>query len=136
MVKKDSKTTTKKPKAKIGRPTKYNEEMVKKAYDYIDFSLRDLEELPTLFKMAQYLEIDEDTVLEWGKIHEHFSGAIKKVKKLQKGRLMEKGLDGTWSTPMAIFLLKANHGLVDRQVVHNVDTPENKVESLLNKLGE
>ena len=49
---------------------------------------------------------------------------------------MVKGLSNEWNPTMAIFLLKANHGLVDKVVNVNVETPENKVESLLGKLSD
>ena len=133
MTKNESKTIK---KNKGGRPTKYNEEMVKKAYEYIELAGNNYEELPTLFKMAEYLKVDEDTVLAWGKKYDEFIGAIKKVKKLQRDRLMGKGLDNTWNSPMAMFLLKCNHGFVDRVVNINVESPESKVESLLEKMGE
>lgn len=127
--------TKKESKPKLGRPTKYDEKLQRKADEYVD-SCSDYEQLPTIEGLAEVLKINADTVQEWSKSNDIFSVTVKKIRELQKKRLMEKGLDQSWSTPMAIFLLKANHGLVDKVVNINVDSPESKVEALLHKMGE
>jgi len=131
MVKKKSPET----KKKLGRPTKYNEDIQKKADQFVS-SLEATDELPHIYDLAEHLEVDSDTIGNWGEVHPKFFGTIKKLKKLQERRLMNKGLDNTWNPPMAMFLLKCNHGFVDKVVNVNIETPESKVENLLNKLGE
>lgn len=41
---------------------------------------------------------------------------IKACKEMIKFRLMEQGLDGDVNAPMAIFILKANHGMTDKPI--------------------
>ena len=135
MTKKESKTIESKPKNKRGRPTKYNEEIQAMADKFIE-NVRELGQLPHIYDLAEYLGVDSDTINNWGKSHPVFFGTIKKLKKLQEKKLMEKGLDNTWNSSMAIFLLKANHGFVDKVVNINVESPESKVEKLLEKMGE
>ena len=115
---------------KRGRPSKYNEKLQEKANKYIELCRLD-DELSSIEGLALYINVNTDTVNEWRKVHEEFSATVKEVKSIQKRQLMEKGLKNEWNSTMAIFLLKANHGLIDRQVVQNVDTPENKAEELL-----
>ena len=115
---------------KIGRPSKYNEQLQKKADQYVD-KHEMIDDLITIEGLALELKINTDTVNEWKKIHDDFSATVKRIKAIQKNALMKKGLQNEWNPTMAIFLLKANHGLIDRQVVQNVDTPENKAEELL-----
>jgi len=121
--------------AMMARPTKYNEKLQKKADEYVD-KIEKSDQLATTEGLALHLKINIDTVNEWRKIHNAFSVTVKRIKALQKNSLMEKGLKAEWNPTMAIFLLKANHGLVDRQVVHNIDTPENKAEELLKAMGD
>lgn len=50
------------------------------------------------------------------RLHPEFSYAIKKLKTYQRERLINDGLYGgkKVNAAMAIFLLKANHGMVER----------------------
>jgi len=119
----------------VARPTKYDKKLQEKADKYIE-NCRKKEQLATIEDLSVYLDINPDTAHEWKKIHDAFSETCKRIKGLQKSYLMKKGLSGDWVASMAIFLLKANHGLVDRQVVHNIDTPESRAEELLKAMGE
>ena len=114
----------------MARPTKYNEKLQEKADQYVD-KHEMIDDLITIEGLALELKINTDTIAEWRKIHDKFSETVKRIKAIQKNALMKKGLQNEWNPTMAIFLLKANHGLIDRQVVQNVDTPENKAEELL-----
>lgn len=122
-TKKDPKTdkkSNKSPKSgqkrnKGGRPTKYKKKMVKMVNEYVDIT-------PMPFKeelCLNVLEINGDTLVQWVKKHDEFSAAIKRLEDKQKYRLQGMGLTGQVNTTMAIFLLKANHGLVDKVVAEH-----------------
>jgi hypothetical protein len=49
---------------------------------------------------------------------------IKKAKDLIKSRLIEQGLDNTANTAMAIFILKNNHDMTDKQENRNIEVIE------------
>ena len=55
--------------------------------------------------LIQYLE---------GRFNVEFE-SIKEAKEIIKGRLIEQGLDGDANATMAIFILKNNHNMADKQ---------------------
>lgn len=106
-----------------GRPTKYNPQIVQKVDEYLASVGHEQAELPTIEGLAHYLDVDTDTISTWveardehGNLtHPEFSVAIKKVKERQKTQLINDGMYGgkEVNAAMAIFLLKANHGMKD-----------------------
>lgn len=50
--------------------------------------------------------------------------SIKKAKEIIKSRLIEQGLDNTANTAMAIFILKNNHDMTDKQENRNIEVIE------------
>ena len=65
------------------------------------------------------LGVNDDTLNEWCKAREDFSATIKGIKDYQKMRLMGDGLLGKVNSTMAIFLLKANHNMIETQRIQN-----------------
>jgi hypothetical protein len=107
--------TTKIQKHAGGRPTKYTPDMVQSANEYIESCGRQQQELPTIEGLALKLGVDDTTVLKWGSDNPEFLATIKNLKYLQKTQLMNDGMYGgkEVNAGMAIFLLKANHGLIE-----------------------
>lgn len=71
------------------------------------------------------LGINDDTLNEWCKVREDFSATIKGIKDYQKMRLMNDGLLGKVNSTMAIFLLKANHNMIETdRIQHAGDETE------------
>lgn len=99
----------------MGRPIEYRENYIQKAEDYIARCGREATELPTREGLAILLDCDDETLIEWGKKNELFSATLKKLDYSQKNQLMNDGLYGgkEVNAGMAIFLLKANHGLIE-----------------------
>jgi hypothetical protein len=111
-----------------GRPTKYNDSILKKTREYID-SCEDEEQefhktrgeksdsyerflkvkLPTIEGLALFLKIDKDTIKEWRKIHQEFSTLIEELLDKQAKVLLEKGLSGEYNPTIAKVLL-TKHG--------------------------
>lgn len=126
---------TKRTSKAIGRPTKYYPAIVNKVESYFE-TVNDTQ-LPSLEGLAVYLDISRDTVLEWSKKHARFSGALKKISTKQRDQLMNDGMYGgkEVNASMAIFLLKANHGLKDGNQV-NVNIDNRQVHVTLPKRGK
>ena len=110
----------------MARPSSYdqNKNYEKLAEEYLQTCGREQPKLPKVSEFCrEYLEISEDTVDLWikgenlpeGADTTELVGAIKKVKEVQKEELMDDGLFGgkEVNNAMAIFLLKANHGMVE-----------------------
>lgn len=95
------------------RPTKYNEEILKKTNDYLMKSITETDTHPTIIELSLILGVDDDTIVEWCKIYKEFSASIKAIKKLQEQRLQFNGLNGKFNNTMSIFLLKCNHGYIE-----------------------
>lgn len=98
---------------KGGRPTKYSEDRIDIVFDFIH-KQQDRGVPPFIEGLAFILDVTTDTVWRWANKHKRFSNAIKKLKEVQCSMLQEHGLEGKYSAPMAIFLLKNNHGFKDR----------------------
>lgn len=98
---------------KTGRPTKYDPAFIVIAREYIDNCNREQTELPTIEGLALIIGVDTDSIDNWAKQYVDFFGAIKDLKSKQKNQLINDGLYGgkEVNQAMAIFLLKANHGL-------------------------
>ena len=104
-----------------GRPTKYNVGMLQSTLEYLENCKADERSLPSVEGLALSLGINKDTVYEWDKRYPKFSDALKEIKMAQKQRLQENGLTNRFNPTMAIFLLKTNHGMIEKtQVDTNV----------------
>lgn len=100
---------------KGGRPTKYTPAVLNRIDGYFQTVGREQTQLPTIEGFAEYLGIATDTVWRWSKKYKDFSDTVKKVVEKQKKQLMDDGMYGgkEVNAAMAIFLLKANHGMSD-----------------------
>lgn len=97
-----------------GRPTKYVPEVIFPLIEeYIQSCGKEQMELPTIEGLSLKLGVNDDTIVEWGKIYPEFSATIKKILAKQKVQLMNDGMYGgkEVNPAMAIFLLKVNHGM-------------------------
>lgn len=99
---------------KRGRPTKYIPEIIHpQIIEYLQMCNRENAELPTVEGLAQHLKVNRDTVFTWAKEYPDFSDYLKQISDKQKNQLINDGMYGgkEVNASMAIFLLKAIHGL-------------------------
>lgn len=110
----------------MARPSTYdqNKDYNKLADEYLATCGREQTKLPKISEFCrEYVGADDDTVSAWlegkqipeGANIEELSASIKRIKDAQKEELQDDGLFGGKETnvAMAIFLLKANHGMVE-----------------------
>ncbi len=106
----------------MGRPTKYKAEFA--TNEYLDKYIADCIKgnlLISLCGLAVYIDVCEDTLQEWGKVHPEFSVSMAKIKQYSKNMLLNKGLISEYSPNMARFVLSANHGMAERsETTHGV----------------
>jgi hypothetical protein len=100
---------TDKPKHPGGRPTKYKEEF-NDITKYVK-QCEENEKLVSLCGYAVYLDVCEETLQEWKRVHPQFSVSLEKIKQLSKEQLINNGLISKYSPNMAKFVLSANHGM-------------------------
>jgi hypothetical protein len=102
-----------------GRPTKYNEDMLGKANAYIDkfgaYNNDKFDELPMLEGMSETLDVCIDTLHEWGRVYPEFSYVLKRLKKVQAKKLIDKSLNGKYNPIIAKMLLNSKHGYVEQR---------------------
>jgi hypothetical protein len=117
--------------APVGRPTKYDPSFASRVDEYITTVLTQPKTLPTVEGFAIFLGVDTDSINNWAKarikdsngektkerLHPEFFSAVKRLKSIQKDKLVNDGLYGgrDVNVIMAIFLLKNNHGMADTQ---------------------
>lgn len=99
-------------------PYKYKgEETIKKASDYLQSCIDNPKDpIPYVGGLAEVLDVDDDTIVRWVEKYPEFKRVYKKLKSRQKYMLMKLGLlSKKISTGMAIFQLKANHGMIETE---------------------
>lgn len=103
-----------------GRPTKYSSDVFNKIEEYLDMCSREQTKLPSVEGLAIYLDVNKTTLFEWDKKYPEFSNSLKKLADKQKEQLIDDGMYGgkEVNASMAIFLLKAIHGLKDGSGVY------------------
>lgn len=118
---------------KMGRPTKYEERFVQEAEKYLanckdeeydwtksvgkvgtSWEHRIKVKLPTLEGFSLVLNVNMETLSEWGNKYPDFSVALKNITKEQQKRLLNKGLSGDYNPTIAKLILSANHGMREK----------------------
>lgn len=113
-------------KDKGGRPCEYckdKDRILESTNKYIkDCNNPAKLKIPYIEELAIILDVDDDTIVQWAAKknelkqleHPEFSAAIKKLKTVQKFRLLNRTL-GRFNPTGAIFQLKANHNMIETE---------------------
>jgi hypothetical protein len=114
------------PKNPVGRPTKYTAKMPEALVAYYtdaadlikDKSMGELKDqftfLPTLVRFALSIEVTEQSLQNWARKHPAFREALEFCNKMSADMLQQMSLNGVWSPSQSQFVLKVNHGWVDK----------------------
>lgn len=99
----------------VGRPTKYNQAIVDKAWHYLDHYSEYGNIIPSIVGLAQVLGLNRETLRLWSKDEnkEAFFGILERIMCEQECELINKGLDGTFNSTITKLLL-GKHGYHDR----------------------
>lgn len=95
----------------MGRPTKYSEELLQKAEDYVNNYEKWGDVIPSIKGLARALGVHRDTLHAWARSggKEAFSDTLEKLACMQEVVLLNKGLTGEFNAAM-VKLALANHG--------------------------
>jgi len=99
-----------------GRPTKYSEEMVENAREYLEGGYKsDGSVIPSECGLALCLGVAKSTVQKWGSEvgKEEFSGILKAIQVKQEGLLLNSGLKGEFNAAITKLVL-GKHGYSEK----------------------
>lgn len=94
---------------------KYNKEKLEIAKRYLVEVRATSDMVPYIEELAERLDVVEKTVYNWTKKYPEFNEVVEALKNKQKLMLRKLGLSKEVATAMAIFELKANHGMVETE---------------------
>jgi hypothetical protein len=114
---------------KVGRPTKYSEEIQTKAEEYLSKCNFELDEfhktrgersdsyeriakfkLPSMAGLALHLKVNKSTLHEWRDANEEFSVTLDELMQLQEEMITEGSMNGVFNPTISKLLLMSNHG--------------------------
>lgn len=119
-----------------GRPTILDEEMVKKAREYLGTD-KHAKGVLTIEGLAIELDISRQTIYRWAddkeltddektsindELLEEFCYIVTRVRQQQAEKLIQNGLDGTYN-PVITKLLLSKHGYIERKDITSDDKP-------------
>lgn len=106
----------KKKKRNPWRPSKYNAEMQTKTENFYNRFLKlKKKNIPFIEQLAIELEVDPDTIKNWAEKNDLFGSYIGRILSLQKFRLQERSVYKNAPVFGEIFLLKANHKMIEAE---------------------
>lgn len=114
----------------MARPTKYTEETIQKARDYIA-NYQDKEDMiPSVAGLAVELGVSRETIYDWSRQEEKkaFSDMLAELLAEQQRILINNGLNGKFNSNITKLVL-AQHGMHDK-VDQDLTTKGGKLEGI------
>lgn len=104
----------------MGRPSKYNKEVLEKAKKYT----KEYESvIPSAAGLARSLGVAKSTVYKWAEENKDFSDALGAIQTEQEFVLVEKGLTKEFDSGLTKLMLH-NHGHSDKQAIDHTSGGE------------
>lgn len=97
-----------------GRPTKFSTRLIEHARDYTKKCIES-DKLPTIEGFATEIDVGVRTVYDWELVHKDFSHTMDRLRDAQRQLLVTNGLQGKYNSRFAMFLLKASHGMTEKE---------------------
>lgn len=117
----------------VGRPSEYDPAYIDLVDAYLATCGREQTKLPKLTEYYRLIGISKQCADEWKDKYPEFGDACKRIEELQMEELIDDGLFGgkEVNQAMAIFLLKANHNMVETERKELVGKNGEKLEGLV-----
>ncbi len=105
-----------KSKNRVGRPTKFTPELVKKAQHYLENFEEYNDAIPSVVGLALVVDVRRETLHVWAKEDgkEELSNILSQIQEKQERVLINSGLDGTFNSNITKLVL-GKHGYHDKQ---------------------
>ena len=102
----------------LGRPTKYDDDMIDKALEYLECYEGQGELVPTVVGLCRYIKRSKSIVYDWAKVPEKalFSDILCQIEELQHIKLVNGGL-GSAFNPAITKMMLTKHGYSDKQEI-------------------
>jgi hypothetical protein len=96
----------------VGRPTKYGQDVLDKAYEYLDnFTQHGV--VPSTARLARILNVARSQLYVWRDEYPEFQDILEAIQAEQEALLIDSGLTGEFVSPIT-KLLMTKHGYSDR----------------------
>lgn len=99
--------------AKMGRPTNYNDALLKKAYQYLEVYKELGEPIPTQAGLAVYLGVCKRSLTDWEHKHPNFLQLIDALKAEQEKTVIAGAMLNEFNSTISKLLL-TKHGYSDK----------------------
>lgn len=105
-----------------GRPTDYNDAILKKTKLYLDTFDSEGDVIPTIAGLALYLGLSRETIYDWSSqdTKKEFSDIVKDLMAKQEKTLINSGLSGKFNSNI-VKLALGKHGYSDKQELMGKD---------------
>jgi hypothetical protein len=110
-----------------GRPTKYSPKLPKSVTAYTSMCIKE-GIFPTIEGLAAKLKLGTRTLYDWEKLYPDFSQTMEKLRDAQRELLITNGLRGNYNTRFSMFLLKASHGMTEKEPL--IDNSQNNFSNI------
>lgn len=109
----------------IGRPSLFNQEMIDRAQEYIDFFQQaraaeewenETEVIPSAAGLALFLGVSRRVLYKWADENTEFMHTLESLQSTQEVSLLNGGLRGRFNAQISKLAL-ANHGYSDKQEI-------------------
>jgi len=98
----------------MARPTKYNDEVLEKAREYIENHEQYDDLVPSVEGLAYHIKVSKNSLYAWAEENEEFLTTLEAVKTKQAKMLLSGGLSGDYNASIAKLMLY-NHGYSEKQ---------------------
>lgn len=105
--------------ARVGRPTKYTDDMPDKAWHYVENYQDYGDVVPMVAGLAVALGLHKDTIYEWCNDPQkrQFSDAVRAIEDAQHKALVNGGISGAYNPTITKLMLSSNHGYSEKQAI-------------------
>jgi len=106
-----------------GRPSKYSQEMLETALDYIQNYSDYGDAIPMACGLAVALDVSKKTLYNWAEAEENqeFLHALEKLKTFQERSIINGSILGDFNAPISKLMLTNNHEYQEKPETNNAD---------------